>query len=208
MGKDGTMEEQAPGALHGFLPRHVVAGPDAALVELAGPVHPGRAVDLGAGEGRNSLWLAAQGWDVVAVDLSKESVARVDERAEVRGVHVECVAADMEEYLEDGKTFDLVVIANIHPAPADRRRVLSAAASAVAPRGHLFFVGHHRDSFGAAGPPDAERLYTEEIVREAFSELDDLLVERLDRPLGDVPYPVVDVVAWASRGGKAGDGEH
>ncbi len=51
--------------------------PDAALVELVGGLRPGRALDLGAGKGRNSLWLARQGWQVTAVDLAEVALGRL-----------------------------------------------------------------------------------------------------------------------------------
>lgn len=64
------------------------AEPDESLVELVSPLPPGRAVDLGAGEGRNSLWLAREGWDVVAVDASEVALDRLSRAAAVEGVEV------------------------------------------------------------------------------------------------------------------------
>ena len=68
--------------------------PDEALVELAGTLPPGRALDLGAGEGRNSLWLARKGWQVTAVDLSGVALARLRAQAATEHVAVDAVGAD------------------------------------------------------------------------------------------------------------------
>ncbi|HSN03004.1 MAG TPA: hypothetical protein VLS91_05930, partial [Acidimicrobiales bacterium] len=72
-------------------------------------------------------------------------------------------------------------------------------ASAVAPGGHLYVSGHHVEALGVAGPPDAARLYTEEIVRDGFSGLDILRLERVVRAAEAEGPAVVDVVLWASR---------
>lgn len=170
--------------------------PDDALVEMAGGLPPGRAVDLGAGEGRNALWLARNGWRVTAVDLSEVALGRLDAAARAEGLAVEVVSEDMGEYLSRGERFDLVVMANIHPAPDQRAILLAAAARALAPGGHLFVVGHHPDSLGRAGPPDPDRLYTQDDLASAFPGLRVLRIERRERRRGDVAGPIVDVVAW------------
>ncbi len=175
------------------------ADPDGTLVELAGQLPPGRALDLGAGEGRNSLWLAAGGWRVTAVDLSDVALTRLVGEATERGLDVTTVVADMNEFLGRGVQFDLVVLANLHPDPGEREEMLTLAAASLAPGGHLFLVGHHVDSLGKAGPPQPERLYTEHILRTAFPDLELLRLERREGRHGDRGVPVTDVVLWAAR---------
>lgn len=172
---------------------------DEALVEFAAGLQAGRALDLGAGEGRNSLWLARRGWKVTAVDLSQVALERLDAAAAKEHLVVRTVVADMEEYLARGEHFDLVVIANIHPVPTKRAEILEGAASAVGPGGHLFLVGHHLDSLGRAGPPGPERLYVEDNLKDAFPGLQVLRLERRQRRVGDGAVPLLDVVAWAVR---------
>jgi SAM-dependent methyltransferase len=172
---------------------------DGELVARAGTLPPGRAADLGAGEGRNSIWLAGAGWQVTAIDFSQVALGRLRARAASEHLTVETVAADIDNYLQNGETFDLVVVANIHPDPDDRRRLLQAAAAAVATGGHLFVVGHHLDSFGRAGPPDEARFYTEERLAGLFPGLELLELARIERTHGDIDAPVVDLVVWATR---------
>ena len=173
--------------------------PDTAMVELVTPLPPGQALDLGAGEGRNSLWLARHGWTVTAVDGSSVALDRMRAAADAEGLSVSPVQADLGDFLRRGDTFDLVGIANIHPSPEERVVLLRAAVGAVRPGGHLFLVGHHVDSLGRVGPLDAARLYTEEALGGALPGLRTLLLERRERTLGgDTGEPVVDVVLWAA----------
>jgi SAM-dependent methyltransferase len=173
--------------------------PDPAMVELVTPLTPGRAVDLGAGEGRNSLWLARRGWRVTAVDGSAVALDRVRAAAAAEGLSVAAVQADIADYLGRGESFDLVVIANIHPAADGRAALLKAAAGAVRRGGHLFLVGHHVDSLGRVGPLDPARLYTPEALDGALPGLRTLLLERRERAHGGgAGEPLVDVLLWAA----------
>jgi SAM-dependent methyltransferase len=175
------------------------ADPDVDLAELARELTPGRALDVGAGEGRNSIWLARRGWKVVAVDQSRVALERLAALANREGCAVATVRADMLDYLRRGEQFDLVVLANLHPMPEERNELFAAAASAVAPGGYLFVVGHHAASLGKAGPRDPRRLYTEQILRDGLGDLKLVRLERREGVHGDRGEPVTDVLAWAHR---------
>jgi LmbE family N-acetylglucosaminyl deacetylase/SAM-dependent methyltransferase len=183
-------------------PRVFRPEPDETLVELVSPLVPGRTVDLGSGEGRNSLWLARRGWQVVAVDASKVALGRLAESASAEHLAVEGVQEELMSYLDSARvradTFDLVVLAFVHPEPGELATMLGAAAAVVAPGGHLFVVGHHQRSLGVSGPPDPARLYSEEDLAEGVSGLDILGLEQ--RPgASDVTEPGIDVWVWARR---------
>ncbi len=177
------------------------AEPDESLVELVSPLPPGTAIDLGAGEGRNSLWLARRGWNVVAVDASRVALDRLSDAAEVEALSINTVADDLISYLADARvaetSFDLVVLAYVHPDPSGRAELLTAAAHSLSAGGHLFVVGHHVSSLGVTGPPDPLRLYTEDDLRE----IPGLDVIRLEQRRGksDVSEPGTDVILWARR---------
>jgi LmbE family N-acetylglucosaminyl deacetylase/SAM-dependent methyltransferase len=189
-------------------PRLFRSAPDQTLIELVSGLASGRALDLGAGEGRNSLWLARAGWQVVAVDASAVALARLAEDAAVSHLVVTTVVADLFSYLEaarrDRESFDLVVIAFVHPPPDQRTTLIKAATQAVSPGGHLFVVGHHSTSLGLAGPPQRDRLYTEDELRSAAGS--DLELLRLERRTGvsDIAEPGVDVYLWARRSQASG----
>src|SRR5271165_5129521 len=112
--------------------------------ELTG-VPPGRALDLAAGEGRNSVWLAEQGWSVTAVDFSRVGLEKGRKLSAVRGVgdsQVDWVVADLREYEPARAAFELVLIAYLQVDAALRAQVLAGAAAALVPGGTLLVVGH------------------------------------------------------------------
>jgi DNA-binding MarR family transcriptional regulator/SAM-dependent methyltransferase len=178
--------------------------PDALLVELASPLQPGRAIDLGCGPGRNAVWLARLGWRVTGVDASAVGLSQAKERAAREGLALDLVQADLLSYTPPQAAFDLVVVANVHFAPEERGLFFSRAVSAVAPGGHVFVAGHHLDSFGKVGPPFPERLYTEELLTALLAPLA-VDVRRHERQLEDNSL-IVDAVAWASAPSTTGGG--
>lgn len=152
--------------------------PNRFLVEqLAdGPLPAGRAIDLGCGEGRNALWLAEQGWDVLGVDLSSVAIERGRAAAATGEIAVDLRVGDVlsiDEQLEHdrGDGWDLVLLAYVHLPADDRRRLLGLARWALAPGGTVLVIGHDlrnlRDGWG--GPSDPEVLWSPKEVAADFS---------------------------------------
>jgi SAM-dependent methyltransferase len=134
---------------------------------------PGRALDLGTGEGRNAIWLAARGWQVTAVDFSPAGLAKAAKLAEARGVSVQWVEADLRSYRPAPGEYGLALIAYIHFTAADFAALLAAAAAALAPGGTLLVVGHDVDniSHGYGGPQDPGILHRAEAIVSALPGL-------------------------------------
>ena len=148
--------------------------------EVAG-LAPGRALDLGSGEGRNALWLAAQGWAVTGVDFSAVGVAKADRLARCRGLQIDWVVADLRSFRPPVRTFDLVVQLFVHFPIAERRRLLRRAAGALRLGGVILVVGydvsHLREGSGG-GPQDPTLLFTAE---ELVADLTGVHIERAER---------------------------
>jgi SAM-dependent methyltransferase len=107
-------------------------------------VPPGRALDLGCGEGADAVWLAQRGWQVTAVDISGVALERAAAHAAAAGVagRIDWQRRDLGESVPDG-TFDLVSAQFLHSwGDLPRERILRAAAAAVAPGGVLLIEGH------------------------------------------------------------------
>ena len=156
---------------------------------------PGRAVDLAAGEGRNALWLAEQGWDVTAVDFS---LVGLDKGRQVEAAHpdgrdlrIEWVHADVLEWEPGPVGYDLAVLAYLQLPAQERRTAVRAGFGALGVGGTLLVVAHDSSNLaeGTGGPQDPAVLYTaEEVLGDLDGERFDVVrAERVARtvPAGD-----------------------
>jgi SAM-dependent methyltransferase len=84
------------------------AGPNAFLVEVVSPWQPGKAVDLGMGDGRNSIFLAKRGWKVTGIDLSESGIAKARNNAKNAGVEFTALNQDVNEFDFGNQQWDLV----------------------------------------------------------------------------------------------------
>lgn len=160
--------------------------PNRAIVEIVAvlPVpENGRALDLGSGSGRHSIWLARQGWHVLGIDSSESEVRRCRERAESAGVEAKFDVANLTTWspqMLDGGGFDLILAAFLH-APMVFRRV----AEWLKPGGKILIVLHAPDS--PVGPSDPRlRPTLTQIVDSINPPLELLHAERRVTREGDV----------------------
>lgn len=125
------------------------------LAEVAGPLTPGRALDLGCGEGADVLFLAEKGWRAVGIDISETALSRAEAEAVRRGVtdRVEFRQMNLSDAFPEG-TFDLLSAQFLQSlVRLDRERIFSAAARSVTPGGLLIIVDH------GAAPPWAKHMH-------------------------------------------------
>ncbi len=136
------------------------AEPNRFLVAEVEGLAPGTALDLGAGEGRNAVWLAQQGWQVTAVDFSDVGLAEAEQLAAAAGVEMSTTCADLIGDRPPPRAFDLVAVLYVHLPASVRPAVNRCAADAVAPGGTLLVVGHDttNPTDGYGGPQDPDVL--------------------------------------------------
>lgn len=161
-----------------------------------GAMEPGRALDLGAGEGRTALWLAARGWEVTAVDFSDVAIERGRRRAETAGVAgaIEWVCEDLVDFSPGDRTFSLVLSMFIHLSQPARGRLLGAAAASLTPGGVMLVVGYDTThaAEGQGGPRDPTILFSPDDI---VADLPGLRIERAERlRVGDAVDAVVRAV--------------
>jgi SAM-dependent methyltransferase len=130
--------------------------PNPNLVAEASELTPGTALDAGAGEGADAIWLARRGWQVTAVDISSVALDRAAGHAAAAGTAV----ADRIQWLREDiigwqpreRAYDLVSSQYLHLPPGDRRAVYARLAAAVADRGTLLIVAHHPSDLRTSVP--------------------------------------------------------
>ena len=130
------------------------------------PLTPGRALDLGCGEGRNAIWLAERGWRVDAVDFAAAGLAKARRLAAAKQVAVNWVEADLLDYDLAENTFDLVIMPFLQLPAEDRQTLLARVRKAVRPGGTFFYLGHDLKNLehGHGGPRDPAVLCDAETV--------------------------------------------
>jgi SAM-dependent methyltransferase len=172
------------------------ATPNAEVERIVGGWSPGRALDLGAGEGRHAVWLASLGWRVTAVDFSSVGLAKGEKEATQRGLRVDWVVADARSRHPAPRVlYDLVLVSYLH-LPSD---VISRTRGWLAPGGALVVVGHGLRNLteGVGGPSDPALLHTPEQLRAAAG---DLTIERCEEYLRPTEQgDAIDVVLVARR---------
>ena len=126
--------------------------PNQRLVEQTADLTPGHACDVGCGEGADAIWLAEQGWDVTALDVSRVALDRTARHAIERGVdrrvrvgEYDVLSTHPPHHRRRKQGFDLVSAHFMHVPREDFDGVYRRLAAAVAPGGRLLVVAHHPD---------------------------------------------------------------
>jgi SAM-dependent methyltransferase len=186
--------------------------PNGTLVMEITDLTPGRALDVGAGEGGDALWLAEQGWTVTASDISQRALDRVEDEAKRRGLPVECHHADANALdAFETEAFDLVSAQYASMPRTPDGRGVHNVLNAVAPGGTLLVVGHDLEPMRAsidpathsrAFDPDAYVRVDDFAAALAHSMAWDIEVhEKRPRPAGaaSASHHVDDIVLRARR---------
>ena len=167
---------------------------------------PGRALDLACGEGRNSIFLAQQGWDVTGVDFSGEAIAKSRRLALAQQppVTVDWRCADATRFAEP-TSYDVAMLVYLQLPASQRRLAIRAAWESLRPGGVLLVIAHHSDNLasGVGGPQDPVVLYTQ---HEVLTDLTDAgarytteRAERVDRPVEGQDQPALDTLVRVAK---------
>ncbi len=161
--------------------------PNAFLAREAGRLKPGGTVlAVADGEGRNGVFLAERGMDVLSVDFSPKAREKAEKLADARGVTLRCETADLRNWAWPEAAYDAVVAIFIQFASPDfRPRLFANMLAALKPGGILLLEGYRVEqlAYKTGGPSDVAHLYTETMLREAFAAADILLLAAVDRDI-------------------------
>jgi SAM-dependent methyltransferase len=174
-----------------FSPPGYVFGkePNAFLKTQAHRLHPGQlALSVADGEGRNGVWLAERGLDVLAIDFSSAALAKARALAQERSVTLRTEVADLTKWRWPEAAFDIVVAIFIQVVfPAERAILFANLKRALKPGGHLLMQGYRVEqlAYRTGGPPEPERLYTRALLEEAFGDMTELEIREHDSAISE-----------------------
>lgn len=155
---------------------HFGTEPNAFLASQRDRLKPGmHCLAVADGEGRNGVWLAEQGLQVLSVDSSSVAVAKARALAQGRGVALDVELADLTQWDWGCEKFDLVVAIFIQfVPPALREQMFSDIKHCLKPGGLLLLQGYtpRQLEYRTGGPSQIENLYTEAGLRESFSDME------------------------------------
>lgn len=163
---------------------HFGTEPNAFLVSQRSLLKPGMAcLAVADGEGRNGVWLAEQGLEVLSVDSSHVARAKAKKLAQQRGVTVKFEQADLMQWTWGENRFGAVVAIFIQFAPPGlREQMFAHIKRCLKPGGLLLLQGYtpRQLQYRTGGPSQAENLYTEALLRDAFADMDILQLREHD----------------------------
>ncbi len=164
--------------------------PNAFLVSQKNYLKPGmKVLAVGDGEGRNGVWLAQQGLEVLSVDGSQVGLRKARELARERGVAIRTELAELTTWNWPANEFDLVAAIFIHFPPETRARMHAGMYGALKPGGLLVMEAFTPEQlrYKTGGPPVVEMLYTADMLRNDFKSGEILRLEEVLTELQEGP---------------------
>ena len=170
---------------------HFGTEPNAFLKSKAGLLKPEqKALSIADGEGRNGVFLAEQGLDVLAMDFSPKALAKSQALAKQRGVAIRTEQADLDTWRWPVGAFDVVAAIFFQfCAPPLRARVFNNIKRALKPGGLLLMEGYSPKQlqYKTGGPSEVENLYTRELLEKSFSDFSSVEIREYDTEIHEGP---------------------
>jgi cyclopropane fatty-acyl-phospholipid synthase-like methyltransferase len=158
--------------------------PNAFLASQAHRLRRGQtALAIADGEGRNGVWLAEQGLDVLSLDFSPSAGEKARALAAERGVPLRTEQADVTAWDWPVGVFDVIAAIFVQfVGPALRQRMFDGMKQALRPGGLILMQGYRPEQleYRTGGPAQVENLYTRAMLEQAFADLDILDIREHD----------------------------
>ena len=176
--------------------------PNEFLALVADQIPRGPVLSVGEGEGRNAIFLARLGHEVVAVDQSDVGLAKLRQRADELGVHIETQQADLGGYAIEPGAWAGIVSIFCHLPPSIRVPLHAAIVRGLRPGGVFVLEAYTPQQLGrgTGGPPSLELLVSLADLERELAGLEFLHAAELEREVREGAYhtglaSVVQVVA-------------
>jgi SAM-dependent methyltransferase len=143
----------------------------------------GAALAVADGEGRNGVWLAERGLDVLSIDWSPSALDKARALAKRRGVTLRAAQVDLTQYEWPAAAFDVIVAIFIQfLTPEERRQAFAGMRNALKPGGLLLIEGYRPEqlNYKTGGPSLVENLYTRALLEAEFGGLSELRITEHD----------------------------
>ena len=163
--------------------------PNAFMVSQHHLLKPGMSsLAVADGEGRNGVWLVEQGLKVLSVDSSAVAASKADTLAQQKGVTLDFEVADLLNWEWGENRYDAVVAIFIQFAtPTQRAQLFAGIKKCLKPGGLLLLEGYtpRQLEYKTGGPPVAENMYTEALLRKEFADMDILHLQEYDSEINE-----------------------
>lgn len=169
----------APGYLFGTAPNAFLKSKADLLKTKAG----GKALSIADGEGRNGVFIAEQGLDVLSLDISPIAQDKARKLAKERGVALRTELSDLATWTWPKAEFDVIVGIFFQFTPPELRRTVFANIKQALKAGGLLLIQGYRPKqleYKTGGPSEVERLYTRALLEESFGDLASLDIQEHD----------------------------
>ncbi len=164
--------------------------PNDFLKEQIAELPRGAALCLAEGQGRNAVYLAAQGFEVTAVDQSAVGLRVAESLAQERGVSIRTIAADLNDFDLGQSAWSAIVSISAHVPPDLRRKVHAGCVRGLAPGGVMLLEAYTPAQVGrgTGGPPVAELCMNLEALREELRGLEVVIGREVEREMREGKY--------------------
>jgi len=161
---------------------------------------PGRLLLPAEGEGRNAVYAAGLGWDVVAFDSSIEGKKKALNLAKEQGVEIEYQLKSFDEFQAEKNSFDLLVLVYAHHI--NRQNNHRKLLKYLKPRGIILLEGFTKEQLqnNTGGPPSLQLLFSEEELKEDFQEVSKIEIEQKTKHLTEGKHHIGDAAIIRLKG--------
>jgi SAM-dependent methyltransferase len=150
----------------------------------------GKILCIAEGEGRNALFLAANGYQVTAVDMSEVGIMKAQSEAQRRGLQLNTIVANLEDFDFGESTWDGIVSIFGHLPPAIRKRVHKKLVNGLTPGGLFLFEAYtpKQLALGTGGPKDISLMIDHGIIEDELSDLKAEIFQEINREIKEGKY--------------------
>lgn len=144
-------------------------------------------LSLSEGEGRNAVFLASRGLDVLGVDISTVALEKAHRLARSRGVDIKTVLADLATYEPDENHYGSVISISAHLPGTVRHRLYPLIERSLKPGGVMILEAYSQDQLtrDTGGPKDPDMLMTVDKIRRELPCLEPVLLRKIEREISE-----------------------